>query len=438
MDSIFQNVINAFLSVFLSCLFYGLFGNSRLSIAIRIISLVTAIATFAFVLYFIETGFTRFLILFIIIFAISFLFSMKTLHRLLYSLLYISLCVISEGITAMFVSMVFSVDINHGTEGMLYVLGALISKLIVLFVIILIRLKRHKSLVGISIKHIVVLLLIPLSTLMLLVLQYNYDYIVALPSLWTWFLSIAYLLLVISNISVFDYIDSLYQNTLDSGKLIATAQIIKEQEKQYIAIQQHYNEIVRFRHDQKNITIGILNELREGNTSKAIEHLQECISILSAENIRSVGIIHSVVDIKSKLAKEKGVRLNFEYRNLQKITLSDIDIAVLLGNALDNAIEATTQVLGDLRCVNLLITIQNNNLVIYIKNPVAGDIDVNTLPSKKGDRKNHGFGIISMKQIVDNFHGDIVFHCEDHYFEVHIVLPNVTNSSEHVAIPVSH
>lgn len=427
MDNIFANVISAFITVFLGYLLYGLFGKPRYYLWIRIIFSVIAIAVFTSALQFIETGLIRFIVLFVLIFAVSFLFSMKTLHRFLYALLYVALGVIAEGLTAMFVSMAFTIDISHSTEGLFYVLGILISKLIVLLVIILIRLKRHKSLVGIPINHVVILLLIPLSTIMLLVLQYNYDYVVTLPPHWTRALSIAYLFLVVSNIAVFDYIDSLYQNALDKGKIAATTQIIKEQEKQYVAIQQHYNEIAKFRHDQKNINIGILNELMEGNTTRAIEHLQECITFLSASTIRSAGIIHSVVDIKTDEAKEKNIRLNFEYQNIQKIEISDIDIAVLLGNALDNAIEAAAQVPDDFRNIDLLITIQNKSLIIYIKNPVSDNVDINNLTSKKGDSINHGFGINSMKQIVDNYHGDIVFRCEDHIFEANIVLPNITN-----------
>lgn len=430
MDSVFANIISAFLSVFLGYLLYSLFGNPRFSLGIRIVFSIIAITIFTSVLQLIKTGLARFLILFVLTLAVSFLFSMKTLHRFLYSLLYIALGVIAEGLTAMFVSMVFSIDMSHSTEGLFYILGVFISKLIVLLVIILVRLKRHKSLVGISLNHVVILLLIPLSTIMLLVLQYNFDYVVTLPPLWTRALSIAYLMLVISNIAVFDYIDSLYQNALDKGKLAATAQIIKEQEKQYVAIQQHYNEIAKFRHDQKNINIGILNELKEGNTTRAIEHLQECITFLSAPTIRSAGIIHSVVDIKADTAKRKNIRLNFEYQNLQKVAISDIDIAVLLGNALDNAIEATAQVSDNLRNIDLLISIQNNNLIMYVKNPVVDNVDINNLTSKKSNSINHGFGIISMKQIVDAYHGDIVFHCENHIFEVDIVIPNITKKSQ--------
>lgn len=422
----FADVINALLTLLLGYLLYALFGKAKYSIAIRLISVALSAVLFLLSLHLTDTGFVRFSVLAVLTFSITFLFELKTFHRIIYSIIYISLCVLSEGITAICFSAILNIDMNHSKEGMFYVLGTLISKLIVLIVFVLIRMKRHSSLIGVSFKHILPLLITPLTTLVILVLQYNYNFIISIPSAWAWVLSVAYLLLVLSNIAVFDYIDSLYQNAVDREKLAVTAQIIKEQEKQYQTIAQHYSDIATFRHNQKNINIGILNELRENRIESAIKHLQESISILSAENIRSAGIIYSVVDIKSQEANTHGIEFRFEYQALQKVSVSDIDIAVLLGNALDNAIEANTEVDQSKRYIELLVTVRNNNLIIYIKNPVkeSTGINIQNLISKK-IAPGHGFGIISMKQIIKKFKGDIVFDCQDDAFEVNIVIPNI-------------
>ena len=428
MDNLFINGINAFLTVFLACLLYGLFGKTRFAPWIRYPLSLLAVAAFTATLQWTGTGLIRFGLLFLLSFALSFLFSMKTLHRFLYTLLYIALGVIAEGLTAMLISTVFSVEISRITEGLFNLLGILISKLMVLLVLLLVRLRRHKSLVGISVGHVLILLPLPLSTLLLLVLQYNFEYVASLAPLQIRFLSVAYLLLVVSNIAVFDYIDSLYQNALDKGKLAVAAQMVKGQEKQYAAMQQYNSELAQFRHDQKNISIGILNQLQEGNTEAAIAHLQEHITVLSAPQIRSAGIIHAVVDAKTEAAEKENIRIHFTYQNLKKLTISDVDIAILLGNALDNAIEAASQVPEEKRNIDLLVALQNSNLVIYVKNPVNAPVDVQDLTSKKRDAARHGFGIMSMKQIVSKYRGEIVFRCEELTFEVHVVLPNVMDS----------
>lgn len=426
--TIFADIVNSILTVFCGCLLYSLFGKERMARHFTVLVSCVAISLFAVVLRFVDTGIIRFIILLALTFGIGFLYSMKTLHRILYCLLYVAFCVLSEGFTAILVSKILNLEVTQSTEGLFYVLGTIISKFIVLVMIMLIRLKRHKSLTGISIKHILVLVLVPISSLLVLVLQYSYNYTVALPTGIIWVFSISYLLLTISNIAVFDYIDSVHQNALDQGKIETASQIIKEQEKRFIAINQHYNEIAKFRHDQKNINIGILNEIKAGNTQSAIDHLNDSISLLSAQNIRSFGIIHTVVGIKSEEAKTYGIDFQFSYQDLQKVSISDIDIAVLLGNALDNAIEANQKIEQAQRNIELLISVRNSNLIIYIKNPVSEQIDTEKLVSSKHD-SSHGFGVISMKQIVEKFNGDIVFNCNDHIFEVNIVLPNIVNDT---------
>ena len=422
--TVFADIVNASLTVLLGYLMYSFFGKSRRSPLLRLSFLVVGSVFFSLSLRFFPTGILRFCILFALTFSVTFLFELKTLYRIVYSAIYITLCVLSEGITAIYVSKILNVELIHSTEGFFYVLGTLISKLIVLIVIMLISVKKHKSLIGIPFKHTFFLQMIPLSTLVILVLQYNYDYIVTIPTKWAWVLSGAYLLLMLSNIAVFDYMDSLYQNAVDKGKLLASEQIVKEQEKQYTAIQKHYNDIAAFRHNQKNISIGILNEIKEGQIESAAAHLQESISLLSAQNIRSAGIIHSIVDIKAEEAKAEGIDFRYEYQSLQKVSISDIDIAVLLGNALDNAIEANLDIEEGERFIELLITVRNSNLIIYIKNPVKDTVNVQHLISKKSGSA-HGFGVVSMRQIVERFNGDIVFACRSGVFEVNIVLPNI-------------
>ncbi len=427
---IFTDLINATLSVGLAYILYNLFGEPKFSRTIRIISCALLSLLFALTIWTTDTGFFRFIVLLFLTFAVSFLFSMKLLQRILYSLLDISLCVISEGITAIVVSKILEVDINSSAEGLFYVLGTIISKFLVLMVIEFVRLKKHKTIAHITFKHIIVLIMVPLSSMLILVLQYYYDYAVALPVHIIWAFTVSYVLLLLSNLAVFDYIDSLYQSALYKSKMIASAEIIKEQEKHCRAIHDHYSDIAKFRHDQKNMNIGILNEIKNGNLDAAVAHLQESISILSVSNIRSEGIIHSVVAIKMNEAEKYGIELNFEYKDLKKIKISDIDIAVLLGNALDNAIEATERIQDHREIkkeINLLVTVQNNNLIIYIKNPVAESIDTKKLRSGKKNSEYHGFGTISMKQIVENLRGDIIFSCDAGFFEVNIVIPNIVS-----------
>ena len=102
-----------------------------------------------------------------------------------------------------------------------------------------------------------------------------------------------------------------------------------------------------------------------------------------------------------------------------------VDFAIILGNALDNAIEASAKIANsDDRIVSISISVKNKSLIISIINPVAHDVDINHLITTKQQSNLHGFGILSMKNVASKYHGEIAFQCENKMFTTHILLMN--------------
>ena len=112
------------------------------------------------------------------------------------------------------------------------------------------------------------------------------------------------------------------------------------------------------------------------------------------------------------------------------MNIDSVDIAILLGNALDNAIEATAK-LTDKRIKNILLMIilKGNDLNIIIKNPVEYDVNTDHLISNKKDKRFHGYGIINMKTVVDKYKGSLIFTCQDNIFRTTIILPNESSTA---------
>ncbi|MGM9642037.1 MAG: GHKL domain-containing protein [Eubacteriales bacterium] len=64
------------------------------------------------------------------------------------------------------------------------------------------------------------------------------------------------------------------------------------------------------------------------------------------------------------------------------------------------------------------------HIVIIIKNNVVANVDINNLHTTKRERGKHGFGIASIKQLVEKYEGDVAFTCENLIFETRIMLRN--------------
>ena len=104
-----------------------------------------------------------------------------------------------------------------------------------------------------------------------------------------------------------------------------------------------------------------------------------------------------------------------------------IDLALILGNALDNAIEAAeavTQITE--KKIWLTMKLQQDILHIQVKNPVMKKVLIQnqTIVSGKKEQEMHGFGISNMKTITQKYRGTFDMQCSDKLFVLNIVLEN--------------
>ena len=109
--------------------------------------------------------------------------------------------------------------------------------------------------------------------------------------------------------------------------------------------------------------------------------------------------------------------------------INTVDLYAILGNALDNAIEAVEKFRQqEMRQIDVLIHRQQSFLVIQILNPIPSDssfVYEEELPvTTKGDRQYHGFGLRSMRYLVKKYDGCLTVGTEDGCFSLKIFDPH--------------
>ena len=125
---------------------------------------------------------------------------------------------------------------------------------------------------------------------------------------------------------------------------------------------------------------------------------------------------------KELQCKEKNISFHYTI-NRQCISLmNEVDLALLLINSLDNAIENIAE---NNREIYLDIKEDHNAVIMKVENSV--DIDVlkenPTLESQKKDKKAHGYGITSLKMLVEKYKGNITFTQKEDRFYVLMYFP---------------
>ena len=174
--------------------------------------------------------------------------------------------------------------------------------------------------------------------------------------------------------------------------------------------------IKTLRHNMKHHMI-VLNGYLENhdieNAQRELSKITEQIEQNSYHKYCSNVAINSVLSHYNKVMIEKGILFEIDIKLPEIISISDIDLAVVISNALDNALNAVEN------CQNKIIMLKafrkEDKICFEIKNPFEGNIEFsNDLPITTKD--GHGYGTKSIATIIKNNNGLYSFVAENGYF----------------------
>lgn len=213
-------------------------------------------------------------------------------------------------------------------------------------------------------------------------------------------------------------------------KLFFTETHINSQIAHYEELYKHQTEIRTFRHDIKNILLSIMGILKESDTEKALQVMQANLDMLDDSNKKIVNTGHPITDaiLQSKLhdANTKGIKLSISTKLTEKIIVDELELGVVLGNALDNAIEATAKVKNSHeKVVTFDMITTAERIIITIENPVDGNVNTDKLITTKKDKENHGYGVGSIKTIARKYDGVAEFAYSNGMFTTNINIANM-------------
>lgn len=133
-------------------------------------------------------------------------------------------------------------------------------------------------------------------------------------------------------------------------------------------------------------------------------------------------IIDAVLNHKHQMAQERSIEMQIQINDLTNIKLSADELVVLLSNLLDNAIEACERI-PDRRMIYCRILL-NDNLFISVRNtspPVI--INAGAIQTSKPRKKDHGFGMIGIRHILERNQAEYTYQYENGWFHFVAEIP---------------
>lgn len=179
------------------------------------------------------------------------------------------------------------------------------------------------------------------------------------------------------------------------------------------------------RHDMNNHIVVLKNLLDTQQYDILHEYIDDLCEEISPANdfvITKNKALSALIYNKSINAKMKHIEFE-KLISVDYIDIPDKDLCSLVGNLLDNAIEACEKV-PDNKYMELAMYIRDNNYCIECNNTFkeAPVIANNTLVSTKKSKGLHGIGFKNMKAIVSKYFGTLEYSYYD-LFKVKITLP---------------
>lgn len=197
-------------------------------------------------------------------------------------------------------------------------------------------------------------------------------------------------------------------------------------EHQYEEIKGVYMDMRGWRHDYHNhmqvmkaqLALGNLEEIQEylNALEKELDHVD---TLVKSGNLMTDAILNS----KLTLARRQKIRINCNAKIPERISVEDVDLCVILGNLMDNALEACKQITEENRFLRIYMKVNKSQLYLSIQNSAKEnpDFDEQNYITKK--RGNHGLGMKRVQTAVEKYQGYLNLANEPGIFAAEVTIP---------------
>lgn len=197
--------------------------------------------------------------------------------------------------------------------------------------------------------------------------------------------------LFVVNISVSVLYNYIVKSMSDQAEKMLLEEQNRSYEEQLKIMQSSFLSIKTLKHDLKNHFIVLENMLRANQADLASKYIEEILEgQLEAKKVISGNlVVDSILGFKLQNAENEEISCSFKLRIPEQLPVASKDMAVILGNIFDNAIEAVRRLPKEERWINIAMKYDKDCLIIEESNPFDGQKRKNWKTIKE-DEENHG------------------------------------------------
>lgn len=201
--------------------------------------------------------------------------------------------------------------------------------------------------------------------------------------------------------NTFSLYDNLSEQQEERFEKLRLLQQNKYYQKQFELMKTSLKSNRSFKHDMKNHLAVLKLWVEKNEHNEAMKHIERMTdAFITAKEYAQSGnvIIDSILNFKLQEAVLHGISASLELNIPEQLSITSFDMSIILGNLLDNAINACSKLEKEKR-LGVKIKYKRGRLIIKISNTYNRNLNYigDRLITSNGDKENHGMGIKKYK-----------------------------------------
>lgn len=188
-----------------------------------------------------------------------------------------------------------------------------------------------------------------------------------------------------------------------------------------------HSEMRGYKHDFHHHLQTLKGQLEAGEVDRAIAYIEQLDrNLQGVDTLLKTGnvTVDAILSAKIAQARAEGIAVTVQANLPRELTLSDLELSIVIGNLLDNAIEACRKAEEE-KFLRLTLRIKGNMLYFYLLNSAGKKQTKIGSLFRTGKSGAHGFGLHRAEAIVRQHGGWVKYSSEDGAFTSEFLVPAV-------------
>lgn len=347
------------------------------------------------------------------------IYSEKLIIKLFYVFIYVMIIFIADPILMGIMYLLRLGSPNEALEtGIERILGMVGTKFLYFWMVLIVSRVLMKKVKEIPIWHWISIILMPIISIVVL-----YSIFISIAAANNTHNMIIYLISILGMVYINVVMFNFFESYSKQMKLAFMETVAEREAENYRGLRLSYAEMQKLKHDFQNELAVLKNMIENRCYESADKHISEVSDFINkSAAICYMGneAVDSLINIKIKQAEAYNIKIATKVHLFTEMNYNSLELCRIIGNALDNSIEACCKVEIQKRFIYISFKEINDNVLLEISNSSC-IADTEWLVSTKSDKGMHGYGIQSICSSAERIGGNVNFKYDNGIFTMRLL-----------------